>query len=254
MSLTFVGRSILFAVLAALAAYGGWAWAVPLARYFVAAQDSTQMDLRIAKRTLAYRLERDVPMTFVLSQPAEELKVIAHVAVTSPPADVAGASYTLHFALFDVQGVQVAEYERALVSGRGGGYLPDGRARRFYRSSEAHIWGQDQLVIRSDVPLTRVEVTLRDSDPMVVGVDARVYERRPVSAGDGRAVFLRRSREERAALTAFSPFPPEMLSASEITHLASNLWRPIGPVGIEGREYDALVIYEADRAAEEAES
>jgi hypothetical protein len=103
------------------------------------------------------------------------------------------------------------------------------------------------------VPFSRVEVTLQDSDQMVVGVDTRVYERRPVSAGDGRAVFLRRSKEERAALTAFSPFPPEMLSASEIANLASNLWRPLGPIGIEGRDYDALVIYEADNVADEIE-
>lgn len=253
MSLTIVGRSIVFAILAALAAYSGWAWAAPLAGYLVAAQDSTQMDLRIAGRTLAYRLEQDKSMTFVLSQPADEVKILAHVAVSSPPTGAVGATYTLRLALFDVQGAQVAEYQRTLVSGRGAGVLTDGRARRFYRSGEADIWGQDQLVVHSDVPFSRVEVTLQDSDQMVVGVDTRVYERRPVSAGDGRAVFLRRSKEERAALTAFSPFPPEMLSASEIANLASNLWRPLGPIGIEGRDYDALVIYEADNVADEIE-
>ena len=41
---------------------------------------------------------------------------------------------------------------------------------------------------------------------------------------------------------------------SELANLAGNLWRPVGPVGIEGRDYDALVIYEADRADEEAAS
>ena len=253
MSLTFVGRSIVFAILAALAAYGGWAWAVPLARYLVAAQDSTQMDLRISGRTLAYRLEQDRPMTFGLSQPADEVKLLAHAAVVDPSRASEGAFYTLRVTLFDAQGAQIAEYRRTLLSGRDDGYLPDGRARRFYRAGEQEIWGQDQLVIRDDKPFTRVEVTLEDAENMVAGVDARLYEQRPVSAGDGRAVFLRRSREERAALTAFSPFPPEMLSASEIANLAGNLWRPVGPVGIEGSDYDALVIYEADRAAEEAE-
>lgn len=251
MSLTFVGRSIVFAILAALAAYGGWAWAVPLARYLVAAQDSTQMDLRIVGRTLAYRLERDRPMTFVLSQPADEVKLLAHAAVVEPSRASEGAYYTLRVALFDAQGAEIAEYQRTLLSGRDDGYLPDGRARRFYRASGQEIWGQDQLVIQDDQPFTRVEVTLEDAENMVAGVDARLYEQRPVSAGDGRAVFLRRSSEERAALTAFSPFPPEMLSESEIANLAGNLWRPVGPVGIEGRDYNALVIYEADRAAGE---
>ena len=251
MSLTFVGRSIVFAILAALAAYGGWAWAVPLARYLVAAQDSTQMDLRIVGRTLAYRLERDRPMTFVLSQPADEVKLLAHAAVVEPSRASEGAYYTLRVALFDAQGAEIAKYRRTLLSGRDDGYLPDGRARRFYRASGQEIWGQDQLVIQDDQPFTRVEVTLEDAENMVAGVDARLYEQRPVSAGDGRAVFLRRSSEERAALTAFSPFPPEMLSESEIANLAGNLWRPVGPVGIEGRDYNALVIYEADRAAGE---
>ena len=253
MSLTFVGRSTVFAILAALAAYGGWVWAAPLARYLVSAQDSTQMDLRIAGRALAYRLEQNRPMTFVLSQPAERIKVLAHAAVISSAADVVDATYTLRLALFDVNGAQIAKYRRSFMSGRGSGLLSDGRARRFYRSGEADIWGQDQLVIRSDVPFSRVDITLEDSDPIVKGVDARVYERRPLSAGDGRAVFLRRSEEERAAMTAFSPFPPEMLSASEIVQLASNLWRPVGPVGIEGRDYNALVIYEADRTTGEAD-
>lgn len=253
MSLTFFGRGIVFAILAAFAAYGGWAWAVPLARYLVAAQDSTQMDLRIAGRTLAYRLEQDRPMTFVLSQPADEVKLLTHAAVTDPSRATEGAFYTLRVALFDAQGAQIAEYQRTLLSGRDDGYLPDGRGRRFYRAGEQEIWGQDQLVIQDDKAFTRVEVTLEDAESMVGGVDARLYEQRAVSAGDGRAVFLRRSREERAALTAFSPFPPEMLSGSEIANLAGNLWRPVGPVGIEGRDYNALVIYEADRAAEEAE-
>lgn len=253
MSLTFFGRGIVFAILAACAAYGGWAWAVPLARYLVAAQDSTQMDLRIAGRTLAYRLEQDKPMTFVLSQPADEVKLLAHAAVTDPSRATEGAFYTLRVALFDAQGAQIAEYQRTLLSGRDDGYLPDGRGRRFYRAGEQEIWGQDQLVIQDDKAFTRVEVTLEDAESMVGGVDARLYEQRPVSAGDGRAVFLRRSREERAALTAFSPFPPEMLSGSEIAHLAGNLWRPLGPIGIEGRDYDALVIYEADNVADEIE-
>ena len=176
MSLTFFGRGIVFAILAAFAAYGGWAWAVPLARYLVAAQDSTQMDLRIAGRTLAYRLEQDKPMTFVLSQPADEVKLLTHAAVTDPSRATEGAFYTLRVALFDAQGAQIAEYQRTLLSGRDDGYLPDGRGRRFYRAGEQEIWGQDQLVIQDDKAFTRVEVTLEDAESMVGGVDARLYE------------------------------------------------------------------------------
>ncbi len=252
MSLTLIARSAAFLLLGTLAAYGGWVWALPMARYVVAAQDSTSQDLRIADRMLAYRLGEQEPLSFAFSQPVDNLRLLTHAATASPPTDAEGLMYRLKVSLFDGDGNQLAEHEQALLAGRDDGYLPDGRARRFYRTGDLAIWGVAQLVVENDTPFTRVDITLIEADALVTAVDVRVYERRPVLAGEERDVLLRRSAQERATLTAFSPFPAEMLTEDEVRNLARNLWRPVGPVGVEGRDYDALVIYAAQRGEEGA--
>ena len=252
MSLTALARGFVFAVLAVFAAYSGWAWAVPAARYVLEARESTARDLRIASRTLAYRFQGQRPLEFVFSQPVERVRILAQAAV-QPGSKAAGAAYTLRIALFDATGDQLAQYDQSLLSGRADGQFADGAARRFYRGGDSEIWSQDQVIAHHQVPFTKVVVTLVAADSIIDGVDLRAYERRPVMAGDEQDIFLRRNAGERAALAAFSPFPPDMLTDDEVRNLAVNLWRPVGPLGIEGRDYRALVIYAAARGDRDAD-
>ena len=247
MSLTLIARSAAFLLLGTLAAYGGWVWALPMARYVVAAQDSTQEDLRISNRVLAYRLGEDRPLRFVFSQPADEVRLRTHAAVGPAAPLVDGARYGLLVTLFDAQGEQIAQFSQSFLAGRVDGLLPDGRARRFYRAGDLQIWGGDQIVIANPQPFVSVEIALSHSEDLIEAIDLRAYERRPVMAGEERAIFLKRNAAERRALTAFSPFPADMLTEDELRNLARNLWRPVGPVGVEGRDYDAVVIYAAER-------
>ncbi|MBX7494626.1 hypothetical protein K3172_02010 [Qipengyuania sp. 6B39] len=254
MSLSFLGRSAVFALLAIIAAWAGWVWAVPLARYVIAAQDSTQTGIDIASRAIAYRLDGERPMAFAFSQPLDRVKIISHAAVVDAPGPTLGARYTVRVRLFDADGAELASYDRSLLSGRQDDETATGSVRRFYRAGDASIWGQDQLIVENGAPFTRVEVELVDADAFVDGVDVRVYERRPIRSGEERSVFLRRSAEERAAFAAANSFPAEMLTPDEIRNLAINLWRPVGPVGIEGRDYRALVVYSASPQGLEEDS
>ncbi|WP_324828944.1 hypothetical protein [Qipengyuania zhejiangensis] len=248
MSLTFLGRGLVFLVLAALAGLGGWTYGAPLARYMVAAQVSTTQDARVTGRALVYRLEAGRPLDFVFSQPVDLMKILAQPALVAAPDGTpapAETEYGLRFRIFDIDGVEIGTYEQHLHSSDANAMLDDGSYRRFYRNRAERIGAQDQILIEDNVDVGRVEVSLIEADPSIAGIDIRVYERRPAAASEARSIFLRRSSEEQGALAAANAFPPDMLTEDEIRHIAVNLWRPVGPVGIDGHDYDALVVYEA---------
>ena len=95
------------------------------------------------------------------------------------------------------------------------------------------------MVIESAVPAARVEVEALDTDSAMLGVDLRLYEQQPALA------FRRLSRREQRKLAAANAFPIDMLTREEMSYLARNHWRPVGPQGIEGRDYEAFVLYES---------
>ena len=250
MSLTAMGRALAFVLLLAFAAITGRAYAPALAGYLAEARSSTRIDAQISDRALVYRLHEAGALSFAFSQPASEVKVLVQPAVSEADrARRGGFVYGLRLRLLDGEGGEIAEHEIHLQSDAPDAAFATGETWRFFRGRAELAGEQDQLLLDSPVPAARIEIEPLEPDRAIRGIDVRVYEKRPFLSAQPLATFRRMSERDRRELAAANAFPMDMLTRQEMEYIAINQWRPVGPQGIEGRDYQALVLYEASQAA-----
>lgn len=246
MTLTGLSRMMAFCVLAAMAAWGGREYAVPLASYLADARNSTARDSKISDRSLAYRVPAGGPLVFAFSQPVELAKIMVHPAVAEKDRAVAqGFVYGLRITWFDAAGEELASYDKYLQAAAPDEVFVSGENWRFFRTRPELIAEQDQVIMESPVPASRLQIEVIDRDPAIIGVDLRLYERRPFLGTNTIASFQRLSKRSKDELAEANAFPADMLTREEKYYLGLNAWRPVGPVGIAGRDYEGLVLYEA---------
>lgn len=246
MSLTWMFRLSVFLLLAGIAAWAGATYALPLARYLTEAQDSTARDSRISDRSLAFRIPDSKPLVFAFSQPVNLAKILVHPAVGEQDrADADGFVYGLKLRWYDAKGQQLASYQKFFQAAAPDEVFTSGKNWRFFRTRPELIAEQDQVITQSPEPASRLEIELIDPDPEIIGVDLRVYERRPSLGTNTIATFERQSDRKKAGMAQANAFPADMLTREEKFFLGANSWRPVGAVGIAGRDYEGLVLYEA---------
>lgn len=250
MSLTAMGRTLAFVLLLAFAAIAGRAYAPALADYLAEARSSTRIDAQISDRALVYRLRNEQALSFAFSQPASEVKVLVQPAVSvTDRARPAGFVYGLRLRLLDGAGAEIARHDIYLQADSPDVAFATGETWRFFRGRDELAGEQDQLLIDSPVPAARIDIEPLEPDLAIRGIDVRVYEKRPFLSAQPLATFHRMSERDRRELSAPNVFPMDMLTRQEMEYIAINQWRPVGPQGIEGRDYQALVLYEASQAA-----
>lgn len=245
MSLTFLTRLLLFLALVTPAAILGGQYGPSIGSYLSQARISTAQDTRFASRAIVYRLERERPIAFAFSQSADLFKLIVHPTVSEADRAYApGYVYGFRIHLFDGDGAEVGQRDIYFHADSPDTVFASGLRWRFFRNRPELVAGQDSIEIATEERIARVELRALDSDPAVTGIDIRLYERRPFLGQQALASFRRLSEEEQAALAGANAFPPDMLTAEEMNNIGLNQWRPVGPVGIAGRDYISLVVYE----------
>ena len=248
MSLSFLIRLMMFLVLVAIFSTVGWHYGPAIGRYLSEAQFSTTVDADIDKRSLVYRLQTDRPLVFVFSQPVDLVRLLTQSAVAPDLGDrKEGFVYAIEARLFDATGAEIAKHTLHLHSDAPDIVYASGETWRFFRNRTELVAGMDDVVIEAPRPATRSEWRLIEADDGVEAVDIRVYERRPLLASQALAAFRRRSKDEQLDLAQGNAFPPALMTQEEMASSTANMWRPLGPTGIAGRDYQALVLYEGTR-------
>lgn len=251
MSLTFLFRLLAFLFLITPAAWLGARYGPELADYLAGARGSTVGDTRIASRSIVYRLNADHPVEFTFSQPVDLLKVIAQPAVDQALHDKAGGVvYGFRVDLLDGEGQLIKQHDVYLHADSPDATYASGTRWRFFRNRPELVAAQDEVLVASDPRAASVHFTALPSDDGVLAIDVRVYEQRPFLGQQAIDAFRRRSAAEQADLAAANAFPPDMLTAQEMNNIGRNQWRPVGPGGIAGRDYLALVLYEGSKPSE----
>lgn len=251
MSLRSLVRLTLVLLAFVFVALGGWRFGPALARFLADAQVSTTLDADIDGRALVYRLQRDTPLEFINTQPADLVRILVQAAVKPEERDrVDGFVYTIEGKLYGVDGEHLATHVVSLHADSPDLVFSSGESWRFFRNRPEVAAGMDDVVFEGSAPIGRSEWRLLDADPAILAVDIRVSERRPLTPSEALSNFRRRSREEQADLALGNAFPPDMMTAREKANAAANMWRPLGPIGIAGRDYEALVLYEGTRRGE----
>jgi hypothetical protein len=81
-----------------------------------------------------------------------------------------------------------------------------------------------------------IELRLGDTDDGVGAASVRLAERR-IPVGSLEAAWQRLSPSEQQQLARHHPYPAELLTDAERRNLIDSVWLPVGPVGVEGRDY-----------------
>lgn len=246
MSLTFIAKSFLVLILAALSGWAGQQYALPLASYLTEAREVTARDARISRRVIVYRIPEDRSVAFAFSQPVTTAKVLIHPAVPEEArARDRGFVYGLRASWSNADGEVISQHEIYLQAEPPDAVFVSGDARRFFRTAPELVAEQDQLLIESPQPAMRLELAVFDVDEEIIGVDVRVFEQRAYIGNQSLAAFRRLRRDSRELLTRAHAFPLEMLTEREQALLGRSQWRPVGPLGLDQRDYTMLMLYEA---------
>lgn len=198
-----------------------------------------------ARRLIVYRLDRQRPTVFRFTQPVLQARVIVHPVLGPGPARPGeGWTYGFKAELLGIDGEVMATreiYSRAILLAADGAPLGP---RRYFRDSEAQVAMGDEVRIAGNEPFASLRLTTLTADPAVRLLDVRVSERRPLITSAAETAFYRYSPDDQARLAAANAFPPVMLTQGERTSIAVNQWRPVGPLGIDGRDHEMGVLYE----------
>ena len=245
MSLTFFTRLMLFLLLVTPAAIAGGRYGPELGSYLSQARFSTTQQTRFESRAIVYRLESDRAITFAFSQPVNLFKLIVHPTVAEEDrARADGFKYGFNLRLLDGEGSEIERRDIFFHAAAPDEVFASGLRWRFFRNRPELVAAQDSIEIASDERVAGVELTAIETEQWIIGVDVRLYERRPFLGQQALASFRRLSEEEQLALAGANAFPPDMLTEDEMNNIGLNQWRPVGPAGIAGRDYISLVVYE----------
>lgn len=199
----------------------------------------------ISRRLIVYRLDGVRPTVFRFSQPVRQTRLVVQPIIAAGAAQPGeGWRYAIRLELLDGAGQVISAQ---LIYSRTTLYAIDGHRRgpfRFYRGQGELVAPPDETRIASAVPFAAIRLLAGAGDPDVIAMDARVSERRPLIASAAASAFIRFSPDDRARLAAPNAFPPEFLTQDERSNIAINQWRPVGPTGIDGRDYVSKVLYE----------
>jgi hypothetical protein len=244
-SLSLVGRTLAAATLLGAIAAAASQFGISPDRIGPLQTRQSSEDAEITRRIIVYRLDPVRPTTFRFTQPTRQVRLISHPILAAGSAGKGESwAYALQAELLDGQGRVIARRE---IYSRTTLLRPDGTRRgplRFYRGSNELIALADEVRIAAAQPFSAIRLTAARLSADLVAVDVRMSERRPLLASAAASAFARYSSGDQARLAAPNGFPSELLTPAERSNIAINQWRPVGPTGIDGRDYRMLVLYE----------
>lgn len=196
-----------------------------------------------ARPSLIYLL-RGQPTAFVFSRPQERVRILTNAELH------AGASeprYGFLIEALDAAGAVV--WQRAIYARSIPLFVRDRRGRLaphvfLAERGALSLSAADVTLVDFGTPVSAIRLTSQGADRSVGRILARVQEQRPLSARQLEVGWLRLSDDERAQLTAGNPLGPWLTSHAERQRLLAQRWYPVGPAGIEGRDYLQTVVYE----------
>lgn len=211
-----------------------------------------KVDPRLAEAVAetVYLLEERRWLEFSAASQGDYLKVVsnANLAPTTVIPVDAGWPYALEYQLLDGAGrvlKTAVHHQHATISE----YQPPDASKplvaAFYLNRESQpADGRLIAINRREAPgATRLRLRLAERPAAIEAVVARVYAQEHLFDTARDYHWQRVSHRLREQLAQASVYGPELLSLAEQSNLLRQIWSPRAPLGIEGKDYRARMLY-----------
>lgn len=91
-----------------------------------------------------------------------------------------------------------------------------------------------------------VKLRVHSKDPDVKSVSVRVYEQRKPSERKLARIWKRMGDKRRKEVSRANVYPVELIRENEIKNLVRNSYKPVGPTGADGDNYNTMKMYVLD--------
>lgn len=219
-----------------------------LVRRFSAPPDETLQEQPVRVSTL-YLLSTAGWTSFDLPAGVEMIRLVSNAHV--PPETEAGeaVAYAVRYRLLNRQGALLAEHvyhHNSKIVPHLNPETGDWEPSAYYvERPELPAEGRIAMLnLRGLTGVARVQLRLEGGDERVRQVGARVYV--PEKTAEHKLGFFwqRLTERQKQSLAEGSVYPHELLLPEEKLNLARQLWRPLGPAGVAGRDYTSIQLYQ----------
>ncbi|AZQ69200.1 hypothetical protein EF888_19925 [Silicimonas algicola] len=248
-----LGRLLFLAILMPLLAWGVWPiWNASLG-LISDREPGNQLDK--VDRTVAYELDRERWTIFPLVGGRDRVRLVTQAAL--PIAAVEGAglgtdqgrwTYAIAYEIVAADGRVLAEGLRHALAAV---EICRDPLTGDLASSVAYIEERLQptlakvtvLDLSEQPEAAKIRLRFISLDPKVDHVIARVYEREPLAEFRAQSSWQRLSEGQRERLAAEVGLPVALLDNAEQLEVLRNRWHPVGPQGLEGKDYLVRALY-----------
>ena len=243
-----LGRLLTLSLLVALA-WGAWqrlqdTVSIPTWR------GDTKVRLEGVRPSTAYRLREDTWLEFPLSGQGLLVRVLSNAAVAralTADSEVVW-QYAFEVQLADAEGRQLRSHtysQRTQVSAYRD---PDTGAltTRSFFNTPTTVPTDAQLTL---IPLAeaergaRLRIRLARADPVLQEAMVRIYEQETLPEHRLPYLWQRLSEQQKNDMARGMVYGPDLLREAEKRNLLRHRWRPLGPAGVEGPDYQTRVLY-----------
>ena len=99
------------------------------------------------------------------------------------------------------------------------------------------------ILLALEADAAYVRLGLETVNPAIIETAVRVYVPTKISKQQLATSWLRMSQAEKDNLAKHSIYPASLISTAEKNNLLKHQWQPIGPLGIEDKDYQAQTLY-----------
>lgn len=202
-----------------------------------------------AGNSLVYPVKEKQWLKFALPEDGLQLRIItnAHIQRTEAATPDSNWNYALHYELLDKKGAVL----------KTGVYNQHSHITTYKDSEDKPVNGNyyldkdivpldGRLILLSLQGLQGVaflQVSLETNHPAITETAVRVYIPAKISEHELAISWLRMNQTQKDNLAKVSIYPSSLLSANEQANLLKHQWQPLGPMGIEGKNYQTLTLY-----------
>jgi len=205
------------------------------------------------KSSLVYQLKANNWLVFSIPENTDKLRVISNLNVKPflvEPDIEQRWQYAIHYQLLDNQ-------NKVLIDKR---YYHSTFLTKYQEKQEKQEkkFNTNYYAANNLIPLdgrlaalnfeqlskaVKIKVKLEVLEPQAVDASIRIYVPSKIAEHRIGTLWLRMNVKERGALAKGSVYPESLLTETEKFNLLRHQWSPIGPQGVNDRDYFARVLY-----------